>query len=1060
MNKKFSTLMAGLLLAGGLTNLAFAEKLPYTDNIGKDFKSGDSYFLVNDLGASDGKWAYGFEQDPNNKDRVIEKVINLEKEDSFSGDDYKNYLWTVVETNIIKDATTPANDKYGYTLKNVGTGVQLIFNADGSVDTNTSDDADQLKDWRKYTVWFGESAGAYKTLTNSAAYIGHNYPSGGGHELVMYAKPELKASGKTAAGVSQTYMYFYGYEAQSQRAEELNELYNSIGFNMIVSAEKDQAAIKNLFATSGRVLALEVPEVNSPNKTTDGAAYPKGTYFVTSTPAGKTWAEICKLTGAEKNNAQYAFLEACTFIAVNSVENDINSKADREAGAGFQLTTVLGRDLQKYQGTEAAKQPTGRDIAVANACFSVKKNVSGDYAIGLETFWYNKVKAADIKDNDEQVSEADFWLNVTDKVGEDNDDKYLTTADETPHFIFSMKDLATTSVYSWLKNEKKMSVYNIQFVSDNDDINGKYLFVPAYGSRAYAKGVKFTDTNMPETQFVVTDVDADNNTVTFTNRANRGVSEAVKLYKESDGTYTMALPDDRNKDAKFYPLNVLNNGDIEAEEALLLHGLRVKITPVESVDYYYGAWNVDNGEEVTMLFARDNTPTSNKLYVKHPGTTSNSLNTSALKVTNEVGGALQFALKKSEKPVIKTYGYTYYLGETDKEQEKWEANGDTIAYYTYQLEAYYEGEPSGQYLTSTNNEFKLTSDETGAYHFIIKDNEDGSVQLISTDNSTEDIYGKEYALFVEDYEGTGISNNQSFIEYYTDKNIAAYEMTQEMKANYVKTYLNLESPEVSLDPKSTYVTFKAEEGDYITMKDDRDAVLVSDQPLTFRVFATDTEREVPNFLVSTGWNDNTKERMFLFNPKDSVNYLVAEGDYDKAYQWSEGINKAIFKSARMAESCDTLYTTIKGNATAVATVADQNKNVQGGLNYFKYQIIEDPENEGYYMIRQNGYFLTSTNGRMGFTKEQGARSLAVRVEVANVEAPTANEAISAGNVVVAGTNGAVVVKGAEGKNVIVTTILGKVVSNEVVSSDNAQIATPAGIVVVSVDGESFKVVVK
>jgi hypothetical protein len=74
--------------------------------------------------------------------------------------------------------------------------------------------------------------------------------------------------------------------------------------------------------------------------------------------------------------------------------------------------------------------------------------------------------------------------------------------------------------------------------------------------------------------------------------------------------------------------------------------------------------------------------------------------------------------------------------------------------------------------------------------------------------------------------------------------------------------------------------------------------------------------------------------------------------------------------------------------------------------------------------------------------------------------PTANESINTSNVVVAGVNGAVVVKGAEGKNVIVSTILGKVVANEVVSSDNAQIAAPAGIVVVSVDGESFKVVVK
>ena len=73
---------------------------------------------------------------------------------------------------------------------------------------------------------------------------------------------------------------------------------------------------------------------------------------------------------------------------------------------------------------------------------------------------------------------------------------------------------------------------------------------------------------------------------------------------------------------------------------------------------------------------------------------------------------------------------------------------------------------------------------------------------------------------------------------------------------------------------------------------------------------------------------------------------------------------------------------------------------------------------------------------------------------------TANENIAAGNVVVAGVDGAVVVKGAEGKNVIVSTILGKVVANETVSSDNATIAAPQGVVVVSVDGESFKVVVK
>ena len=76
--------------------------------------------------------------------------------------------------------------------------------------------------------------------------------------------------------------------------------------------------------------------------------------------------------------------------------------------------------------------------------------------------------------------------------------------------------------------------------------------------------------------------------------------------------------------------------------------------------------------------------------------------------------------------------------------------------------------------------------------------------------------------------------------------------------------------------------------------------------------------------------------------------------------------------------------------------------------------------------------------------------------------PTANETIedATSAVSVIATDGGVIVKGAEGKNVIVSTILGKVVANEVINSDNETIAAPAGIVVVSVDGESFKVAVK
>ena len=62
--------------------------------------------------------------------------------------------------------------------------------------------------------------------------------------------------------------------------------------------------------------------------------------------------------------------------------------------------------------------------------------------------------------------------------------------------------------------------------------------------------------------------------------------------------------------------------------------------------------------------------------------------------------------------------------------------------------------------------------------------------------------------------------------------------------------------------------------------------------------------------------------------------------------------------------------------------------------------------------------------------------------------------------VIAG-NGQVTVAGAAGKKVVITNILGQTVANTVVTSDNATIAAPAGVVVVAVEGEgAVKAIVK
>jgi len=838
---------------------------------------------------------------------------------------------------------------------------------------------------------------------------------------------------------------------------DLNELYNSTGFNLKLNDDKYKD-VANIFADQ-RIKAIKVGRgvnltdpVTSPVASETDYGFPAGTYFVVSTPAGAYPENASGNVGA-----QYEYLQQCTFIAVNPVENDINGKAEREAGKGFQLTTVLGSDMNKYLGADKQKQPKGRQISVSNACFEVSKDVNDDYAIVVNKFWFNKAKADAIKDTDAQESKEDYNITVTKKGGEDNDNVfYLTTdAGTAKSFIFEMQEVFTQKALDWL-NTNGMAAYNVQFVNTEDEVaEDMYLYCPAYGNKAYAKGAKFVDLNAPETQFVITDVNTDDNSLTFTNRANHNQSITVKLYEETDGVYSIAVdPDDQAND-DFTVISVDNNGNLNEGEELSIHGQWAKITPA-TVDKFAGAWDVDDETEVTMLFARDNTPTSNKLYV-HRTVDNNGKYTDNLNVSNKLSDALQFRLCKEKDPKYITNIYAYKSGD----QVLYKSQGDTIAYYTYKFQAYKDGVAIDKWLvwgTPTANQYGLTSNENGAGDFIIKDNVDGSVSIVTSGKYDHTQFvavkgWKEVKQTIGDFDEDPIQSGE-----LSDANV--------MQANYVKTYLNIESPEVTLDPKSSYVTMKSDMGVYITMQEDsRDAIVVSNEPMTMRLFVTDADRQVPSFLVATGYDNASKERMFLFNPTDSVNYLVAEGDYDKEYQWGEGLNKAIFKKAYLNEAeaaHDTLYTEIKGKNVAVSNDADNNKNVQGGLDKFKFQIILAEDEDNLYWIRQNGEYLTSVNGKLAFSGDLLYRPQALKVEVEATDMPTANEGINATDeaVKVVATNGAVIVKGAEGKNVVVSTILGKVVANEVLNSDNETIAAPAGIVVVSVDGESFKVAVK
>ena len=156
-----------------------------------------------------------------------------------------------------------------------------------------------------------------------------------------------------------------------------------------------------------------------------------------------------------------------------------------------------------------------------------------------------------------------------------------------------------------------------------------------------------------------------------------------------------------------------------------------------------------------------------------------------------------------------------------------------------------------------------------------------------------------------------------------------------------------------------------------------------------------------------------------------------------------------------------MTTVVKGNKVSVAKEADD-EGVLGGLDYFKVQIIQCEDNENEYRIRsvaKKGSYLYSINEKLSWS---GDKKNAMRFTISAGD-PTSNESIAdaAEGVKVIAGNGVVEIQGAAGKNVVITNVLGKVITSTVLTSDNATIAAPAGIIVVAVDGEAaVKAVVK
>ena len=199
---------------------------------------------------------------------------------------------------------------------------------------------------------------------------------------------------------------------------------------------------------------------------------------------------------------------------------------------------------------------------------------------------------------------------------------------------------------------------------------------------------------------------------------------------------------------------------------------------------------------------------------------------------------------------------------------------------------------------------------------------------------------------------------------------------------------------------------------------------------------------------------------YLVTLADSVDAYVKKTTQDK-FKFDGYTRLAFVPAKHIGDKLIIAKSIFTGTKDENKDTKDLSKNDwKNGVWQFRLTNIDPASNDAEFYIEgsEENHFIRLVNGVAVLTDNiQDAERFNIE---STTEEATANEAVEAAEVSVVATQGAIIVKGAAGKVVTVANILGQTIANQVAASDNVTIAAPAGIAVVTVDGEATKVVVK
>ena len=212
-------------------------------------------------------------------------------------------------------------------------------------------------------------------------------------------------------------------------------------------------------------------------------------------------------------------------------------------------------------------------------------------------------------------------------------------------------------------------------------------------------------------------------------------------------------------------------------------------------------------------------------------------------------------------------------------------------------------------------------------------------------------------------------------------------------------------------------------------------------------------------------------RLYMWNSVDSA--AAKDANKELPYIYGTGANRVMFRTASIMAQ-DTLLVPALDAAAKIDTVSVANGTSKDGLKHavkagvknfqFSFEFASKDAEGEYNIVCQNANgknYVHNINGVLAM----GPKEDAVVVNVLEVSADdviaTDNETIATSEVAVIAGEGQVTIANAAGKKVVISNILGQVVANTVIASDNAVIAAPQGVVVVAVEGEeAVKAIVK